>query len=124
MRSSCLSIGKQDEFGAAAAIHPDSPAIPVPSLALHASGSADLARHTDYQTARVHLAIDAFAVIRGTAQALTLDARRRIDGELSAAAAVHPNAALIPAPGATLLARRSADLANQLHAAASIGSAI
>jgi len=122
-----LSVAADHELGAAAAVHPDALRIVAPGLALNAGGAADLARQL-HAAAGVGVAVMAIAIVRGAGEglslSLTLSVAVSASGELSAAAAVHPDALHVVAPGLALNAGGAADLARQLHAAARVEVAV
>ena len=106
-------------------IHPYSPPIPAPGAALLARRSADLSQELDHHAPSVHLANDALPIVRCTSDAVSRHVpARRVDRELSATTSIHPNTAIVPAPGSAQFTRCAADLAQQLHTASRIDLAV
>lgn len=124
------------EFSAAATVNPDTIVIPPPSLALVAGGATALVGESN-TAAGIGVAVIAAAVIRGAIDSLsgaivaapsaTVAPSVPVavsGGEFSAAAAVDPDAIVIPSPGLSLNAGRAAALTRELYASAGVGVAI
>jgi len=110
------------EVRAAPAIHPNAAAVVPPGTPVRAIGVTAAAREAD-PVARVHGTEVASHVIGSAIDrvALAVAAPVRYAGlEIGAAAAVHPDAAVIVAPSPAEIAWRTAALAHKLHAAARV----
>ena len=91
------------ELGAAAAIDPETALVDTPCVAANAGRAADLADELDI-TAVADVAPVSFAIVGRAGDELRLSVRRcavgAADGEVGAATAVDPEAALVDTPRA------------------------
>jgi hypothetical protein len=120
LRGAKATAATDGEFGAAAAVNPETAAIDAPGSALNAGRAADLADELSVASAADVAPVSA-AVIRGTVDGLTGRglrwARGAANDELGAAATVDPEATVVDAPGSALNAGRATDLADDLSIA-------
>jgi hypothetical protein len=102
----------------AAAIHPDLGPVIAPCLTLDAGRSAALVDHSD-APAGIRAAVVSFAVVRGAgdplAAASPASVKSPAEPEVSAAAAIDPDAISIESPGLSLDAWRSTALINHTN---------
>jgi hypothetical protein len=120
--ASCGRASADAELGAAAIVDPEAALVDSPGLALNAGRSADLAVELDVATT-TSVAPVSLAVIGGAGDDLRgwWSRRRAVacaEGEVSTAATVDPEAAIVDAPGIAADAGRAADLADELDIAA------
>ncbi len=112
------------EIGPASVVHPDAVTVISPSLAVDAIRVTALANQS-HASAGIHVANFPVHVIRGAidgrhSATARIPATFSPDLKIGSAAPVHPDAPLIEAPGAAIIARRAAALAHQLNSASRI----
>ena len=139
LRSSELEV--RTELGSAALVDPETTAVYTPGLSLVAGGTADLAREGN--VVRVdsagNRAVVTATVVGGAGKGLAdasaiapsismtiapAVAVAIAGGEFGAAAAVDPDAVVVPAPGLSLVAGGAAALVRESNTAAGIGIAV
>jgi hypothetical protein len=134
-----VRAGLQGEVGTAAVIDPDAAVIESPGISLRTGGTAALVHHLHLPAAAgLHGAVVTLTVIGGTgygarsaieiiaiaivvAIVVPIVRATGFKGEVSAAAVIDPDAAIIESPGISLSTRGAAALVDHFHVCASAG---
>ncbi len=115
-----ISSAAKGEVGAAATVDPETATVDAPGLIANARGSADLTDELGVATVADGAPVSAAVVGRaGDGLRLRAVASAAAEGEVCAASAVDPEAAVVDAPGLAANAGGAADLTDELGVARS-----